>query len=57
MPVMKWRIAIIALTLATLAGCTVGTQSWSRSGRSNCFGQTRQADGESGLVFFCAESP
>jgi len=55
---MKWRVVIILLFMfSVLAGCTMGGSPWSRTGRPNCFGQTRHPGGESGLVFFCAESP
>jgi hypothetical protein len=60
MPGMKWRVVMLVLFMfSLLTGCTIGGGStpWSRTGRSNCFGQTRHPTGESGLVFFCAESP
>ncbi|HEX3175796.1 MAG TPA: hypothetical protein VHZ49_03910 [Methylomirabilota bacterium] len=53
---MTWRVLVVLLIIF-LTGCAMApaSQSWSRTGRSQCFGQARQP--ESGLVFFCAESP
>jgi hypothetical protein len=57
MPAMEWRTVILVLVLGALTGCATSGHDWSRIGRSGCFEQTRQTGGESGLVFFCAESP